>query len=582
MKAEDIKRIAEEALGADLSDVTLLDGDCISVRIDGARATVCGATLPQKLRGLALYHMHRDEDGYSVTQAPAFDTLGSMIDVSRGGVMRPEKVKEFILRTALAGANAFMLYTEDIFTLEGYPHLGYLRGAYTDGELRSIDDYAASLGVEVIPCIQTLGHMAQYLSWTQETKELRDTDSVLLCDGEQTYRFLDAVIGKMSRIFRSRRIHIGMDEAHDVALGNYLKKFGYRERYSVLRRHLARVTDICQSYGYAPMMWSDMFFRIGSKTSNYYDLDVTFPDELKENMPPVVLVYWAYWNGNGEIYRGMLRRHGELGRRTVFSGSVISCHGPLPIYSVTRSCATTGLDACLSEGVREVFATFWGDDGHECDFFDSLYAFSIFSEKCYDQNASRADVDRMGALISGVSPKLAREIEAFYRVPRSKSLLWGDVFYNLTGIDYAEGEGEGYRFLDGVIADCDDERVRLVLSVLRAKAELYATLLPAYRAKQSLAYFADTLLPHLRAVLVRLSELHGERWLSVYKPFGYEVVQSRFATAIARTEYAIDLLSRYGRGEIASVEELEYEPIFGEIRVDQYAYNAFSRVTVFN
>lgn len=36
---------------------------------------------------------------------------------------------------------------------------------YTERELREIDDYAFALGIEVIACIQTLGHLGQMLQW---------------------------------------------------------------------------------------------------------------------------------------------------------------------------------------------------------------------------------------------------------------------------------------------------------------------------------------------------------------------------------------------------------------------------------
>jgi hexosaminidase len=44
------------------------------------------------------------------------------------------------------------LYTEDTYQIPDEPFFGYLRGAYTEAELREIDDYAYALGIEVVPC----------------------------------------------------------------------------------------------------------------------------------------------------------------------------------------------------------------------------------------------------------------------------------------------------------------------------------------------------------------------------------------------------------------------------------------------
>lgn len=62
-----------------------------------------------------------------------------------------------------------------------------------------------------MPCIQTLGHMGQVLQW-QQYAHLRDNTEVLLPESEATYEFIEKMIQTASRPFRSKRIHIGMDE----------------------------------------------------------------------------------------------------------------------------------------------------------------------------------------------------------------------------------------------------------------------------------------------------------------------------------------------------------------------------------
>jgi ADP-ribosylglycohydrolase len=63
------------------------------------------------------------------------------------------------------GYNTLMLYTEDTFEIEDEPYFGYMRGRYTKEELSEIDAFAASLGIEVIPCMQTLAHLPAALRW---------------------------------------------------------------------------------------------------------------------------------------------------------------------------------------------------------------------------------------------------------------------------------------------------------------------------------------------------------------------------------------------------------------------------------
>ena len=111
-----------------------------------------------------------------------------------------------------------------------------------------------------------------------------------------------------------------------------------------MARHLKKVVEIAKKYGFEPMIWNDMYFRMnnpspGMHNANYanpnikyrpylnfselqyYNPNIEFlpyPEMLPED---VALVYWDYYNINPEIYRGMIRKpsqrkSGIRGRRT--------------------------------------------------------------------------------------------------------------------------------------------------------------------------------------------------------------------------------------------------------------------------
>ena len=66
---------------------------------------------------------------------------------------------------ALMGYTQLMMYTEDTYTVDTQPFFGYLRGRYSVQELQQLDRFAQRLGIELVPCIQTLGHMERFLHW---------------------------------------------------------------------------------------------------------------------------------------------------------------------------------------------------------------------------------------------------------------------------------------------------------------------------------------------------------------------------------------------------------------------------------
>ncbi len=154
------------------------------------------------------------------SETPRFDLLGIMIDISRNGVLTPEAARAMLRRCALMGLNMAILYSEDTYEVPGEPFFGYLRGRCTHDEMKSLDDYADALGIEMFPCIQALAHLEQVLQWPAYA-EYRDTDDVLLAGEEKTYALLDKMIAAASAPFRSRRIHLGMDEAHGIGSGRY-------------------------------------------------------------------------------------------------------------------------------------------------------------------------------------------------------------------------------------------------------------------------------------------------------------------------------------------------------------------------
>ncbi|WP_242824086.1 family 20 glycosylhydrolase [[Clostridium] dakarense] len=130
-------------------------------------------------RAISLYIQSRDKENFFIEEKSYIKHIGPMIDASRNSVYKPDKIKELMVNMAILGLNRMMLYTEDTYEIENYKYFGYLRGKYSKEELKEIDDYGYKLGIEVIPCIQTLAHLKQTLKWSYGN-EIKDTEDVLL------------------------------------------------------------------------------------------------------------------------------------------------------------------------------------------------------------------------------------------------------------------------------------------------------------------------------------------------------------------------------------------------------------------
>lgn len=555
-------------------EVCFKEGEELSLLMDGERLTVEAPDISAAARGLFLAACAL-RDGRNVPelhQRRHIASCGMMLDMSRGGVMTVEAVKGMIDAHVALGLNLMMLYTEDTYTVPEAPYLGYLRGRYTEKELREMDDYAAESGVELVPCVQTLAHLEQFLQW-DVNRDIKDNDCVLMIDEPKTYAWIRAALTALRRCFRTNRIHIGMDEAHGVGLGEYYQKHGAVNRFELLNRHLNRVVDICKELGFKPIMWSDMFYRLGSKNNDYYDTDAVVPESAIAQIPDVALCYWDYYHTDEQFYAGMLEGHRQMGKEVVFAGGIWTWSGILPHVRKTNATMYPALRACLKAGIGTVLATSWGDDGCETDYRLALNQLPIYSEHVWmGEDCTRAEVERMGERLTGLSEACFNAMGAFYaddedRRP-GKGLFYCDPLYPLTeGLwdltGYREGLEEGIKTLERHLDDSRCEYAWLAMRIALEKLNWVNELRPAYLRgdKAVVLAMANEKLPAMRELYVKMMSVWREQWESGRKRNGWETICARLGAVIARLDDVQRILLRWADGTIERVEELDETPL---------------------
>ena len=179
-------------------------GGAFSAEFDGQTLRVEYCEPVQFFRALS-YLKRADHRRFALHRQPVFEHNGVMLDCSRNAVPRVEAVKMVLRKMALMGLNTLMLYTEDTYEVPEQPYFGYLRGRYSVEALRGLDSYAAALGIELVPCIQTLAHLERALHWPQVDAALRDTEDILMVGEEKTYVFIEQLLRAVSGTFRTRR-----------------------------------------------------------------------------------------------------------------------------------------------------------------------------------------------------------------------------------------------------------------------------------------------------------------------------------------------------------------------------------------
>ncbi len=571
----DLKNIVFETVNFSYDgEIEVFEDDLLSVSFDGKTAKIGYATKPQLARGYFLFAMNYKKGSFEIKETPSLKTCGCMIDVSRNAVLKISAVKNFMNYMACLGMNMLMLYTEDTYEVKEQPYFGYMRGRYSKAEIREIVDYGKELGIEIIPCIQTLGHMEQFLKHNQ-VAHLRDTKDILLANDDKVFEFIEEEIKAVREMYDTNRIHIGMDEAHDLGRGNYLDKNGYKATYDILSKHLRDVVEICKKYDFEPMMWNDMFFRVFAPDKNYYNYEeVNYPEGYADSIPDVGMVYWDYYPTSDERCKGMIEKSAELGRDVIYAGGISIWNSFLP-FGESEMYAERGVKASVENGVKEAICTLWGDDGNETNIFYAMPYLPIFSEYCYrGLDCKKEDIEEVSEFLTKIPFDITRAMgRSMYNQEdgfniNGKNYFYTDIMYNL-GVENDKYEEVSPVFKDSaekitayIKENGDDQNLeyaKLIFEIISSKADVLKKLREAYNTgdKDYIKLTAEKTLPELKEKYITLKEIHKNQWHSTYKPFGFEVISFRYGGVISRLDDVIEKLNDYVSGKIDIIPEFE-------------------------
>ncbi|MBQ8895096.1 MAG: beta-N-acetylhexosaminidase [Clostridia bacterium] len=515
----------------------------------------------------------------AIEEQPKYEILGAMPDASRNAVQKVETHKKLMRILALEGYNAVMLYTEDTYEVPEQPHFGHLRGRYTAAELRELDDYAALLGLEFIPAIQTLAHLNGWFEWPA-SYHLNDCDDIMLVGDERVYEFIDTLLKTMSENVRSRKINIGLDEAHMLGRGQYIEQNGYLPKPEIMRKHMERVVELCRKYGYTPRMWDDMFFRM-INNGVYRVPGTEVPAEIAESVPEeLTLVYWDYSQPDKENYDEMFRQHHPFKNTIGFAGGDSSWYGLVPLNQFGERCSLSATASLEEAKCDEVYVTMWGDDGASCSLFTTLHTLFIYGESCWGHRAECPDhaKNRLKALLN-VDADTLLMLEDIHNLPSrvgkgdrkcnpSKYMFYSNILTGKFDCHIAPGCGEyladfAQRLNDrketcGAFAYAIDPIVKLA-EVLALKAEMGHRLYAAYRAgdKSTIETITETEIPQLLEKIKAFRAALRNQWMTENKAFGFDVIAMRIGGLISQTESNQQTLRDWLAGNIPAVEELE-------------------------
>lgn len=502
-----------------------------------------------------------------------FNRFGVMLDCSRNAVMSVQTLKNWIDIMADLGYNTLMLYTEDTYEVDNQPYFGYLRGRYSQKELREIDDYAYENGIELIPAIQTLAHLNSIFRWPAYGN-INDCNDILLAGDDNTYQLIEDMFASLEKTVRTRIVNIGMDEAHMLGRGKYQDIHGFENRFDILLNHLKKVAEIAEKHGFECIMWGDMFFRLLG--GGYYN-NGTMPVGVKEMIPDNVnLVYWDYYSTDKEHYSKQIKSHSAVKDGIWFAGGLWSWTGFAPHNGYSIEATKAAFGACKEHGVKDVFLTMWGDNGAECS------KFSLLPSLYYASQIAHGETD-LDTIKNGFYEKFGIAFDDFMLTdlpgtPNEKKndilnpekyMLYNDCLLGQLDSTVRDGDAETYAACAEKLKKIESDSkygylfktLRALCEVLSVKYDIGVRTRKAYEGKDTASL--KNIIADYDRLIVLIDAFYGafkEQWEKENKPNGFEVQDIRIGGLRLRVEHCKERLEAFAEGKIPSLSELE-EPV---------------------
>ena len=497
--------------------------------------------------------------------------LGAMLDLSRGRVYKVPYLKGCFERMSKMGYNSVMLYTEDTYCLEGVPKWGLTRGGLTLEDVKEIKAAADANGLELVPCIQTLGHLEKWLRWS-DSADVRCNDSTILVGEPKTYELIDKMVAFWQEGAGGSRIHVGMDEAWGFADGEYAKRNGNRPKFDVFLEHLKKVCEICNRHGYKEILiWNDMFYGL------YRDNKDLSAEEISKKIPAGVrLVFWDYYNLDTDHYRRTIDGHAELNGKPVLAGGALVWDRFIHFREYTLKALGAFLTAAKEKGCPEMWITLWGDNGayHIPETIDE----AMFT--CAELAAGRPvepndDNCARFKAITGMDFKTISKISNIQSHPNfnlgkhDTTFFYDDPLYMLEIRNaIAKWDGDGLNRLrawrdaladaeagfegSGAPVSCAYSRATLT------KLDYSLAMLDAWKKKDAdKIKEAAAKLDKAVTAMREFCEIYRDNWNETSQPFGFDLIQKRNSSVLARMEEAKRRVDEYLAGNAATIPEFD-------------------------
>uniref|UniRef100_A0AC34PUU6 Beta-N-acetylhexosaminidase n=1 Tax=Panagrolaimus sp. JU765 TaxID=591449 RepID=A0AC34PUU6_9BILA len=209
----------------------------------------------------------------------------------KGGAYKVKFFNELFAFFNNLGLTGILIEWEDMFPYSGKLASAINGNAYSVADIETILKTAKDHNLEVIPLVQTFGHL-EWLLKLEEFKHLREDSrypQVICFSSEESFELIKMMVDQVAEIhkrFDMKYFHMGADEAFQVGFCNAtikrISSEGGKER--AMLWHISRTAEyIKNQHSVTVLAWHDMFGHVSETDLNAY--------RMTEVLEPVL---WSY------------------------------------------------------------------------------------------------------------------------------------------------------------------------------------------------------------------------------------------------------------------------------------------------
>lgn len=294
-----------------------------------------------------------------ITDNPILPVRGYMLDVSRGKIPKIQSLHALADMLASFKINHLELYFEGSpFIYKQYEKYA-TSDSYTAKEIKAFDEYCKARFIELVPNLNTLGHMSAWLSH-DEFKTLAEIEdgfslnghhvppTTLDCHNPKSLDFALSLVNELTECFQSNCVNVGLDEPFELGKGKNLeltKKVGAGTLYA---EYVNKLYYSLKNKRKTMMMWGDMVFQ-HAEVASLLEQDI-------------VLLDWGYqaeypFESHAKILSSLNKKF--LLCPGTSSWNSISGMTDNMLINIKRASK-----AAIEYGALGIILTDWGDGGH--------------------------------------------------------------------------------------------------------------------------------------------------------------------------------------------------------------------------